>query len=190
VDAAATPISQVTATGIETSDESFEFDVIVYATGFDAFTGAFDQIDIRGAQGERLRDKWATGPVTYLGATVGGFPNFLMLVGPQTAASNFPRGAELSVDWVTRLLEYMWANGHQRFDVEIEAEAEWHQHVKDLYQGMLLRNAKSWFTGYNSNVEGHEVGNMRYNIYNGGGPKYAARLWEVAENSYEGMQFK
>lgn len=190
VDAATTPIVRVTPTGIETTDESREFDVIVYATGFDAFTGAFDQIDIQGVDGARLRDKWAKGPVTFLGATVGGFPNFLMLVGPQTAASNFPRGAELSVDWVTPLLEYMWSHGYQRFDVEEAAEAQWCQHVKDLYQGMLLRKARSWFTGYNSNLEGHEYGNMRYNIYNGGGPKYAGMLADMADKDYEGLYFQ
>ena len=190
VDGAATPIVRVTPTGIETSEAAFEFDVIVYATGFDAFTGAFDQIDIRGAGGARLSDKWETGPVTYLGATVRSFPNFLMLVGPQTAASNFPRGAELSVDWVTPLLQYMWAHDYQRFDVDEAAEAEWSQHVKDMYQGMLLRNAKSWFTGYNSNIEGHEHGKMRYNIYNGGGPRYARMLKEAAANDYEGMYFQ
>ena len=190
VDGATTPIVRVTPTGIETSEEAFEFDVIVYATGFDAFTGAFDHIDIQGANGARLRDKWQAGPVTYLGATVRGFPNFLMLVGPQTAASNFPRGAELSVDWVTPLLEFMWAHGYQRFDVDETAEAQWFQHVKDMYQGMLLRHAKSWFTGYNSNIEGHEHGKMRYNIYNGGGPRYARMLREAAENGYEGMYFQ
>ena len=190
VDAAATPIVRVTPTGIETINESRDFDVIVYATGFDAFTGAFDQIDIQGVDGARLRDKWAEGPVTFLGATVGGFPNFLMLVGPQTAASNFPRGAELSVDWVTPLLEYMWSHGYQRFDVDEAAEAQWCQHVKDLYQGMLLRKARSWFTGYNSNLEGHEYGNMRYNIYNGGGPKYASMLSDMADKDYQGLYFQ
>lgn len=190
VDAAATPIVRVTPTGIETTDESREFDVIVYATGFDAFTGAFDQIDIQGVDGARLRDKWAEGPATFLGATVGGFPNFLMLVGPQTAASNFPRGAELSVDWVTPLLEYMWRHGYQRFDVDEAAEAQWCQHVKDLYKGMLLRNARSWFTGYNSNLQGHEYGNMRYNIYNGGGPKYASMLSDMADKDYQGLHFQ
>jgi cation diffusion facilitator CzcD-associated flavoprotein CzcO len=190
VDATATPIVRVTPTGIETTDESRDFDVIVYATGFDAFTGAFDQIDIQGVDGARLRDKWAEGPVTFLGATVGGFPNFLMLVGPQTAASNFPRGAELSVDWVTPLLEYMWSHGYQRFDVDEAAEAQWCQHVKDLYQGMLLRKARSWFTGYNSNLEGHEYGNMRYNIYNGGGPKYASMLSDMADKDYQGLHFQ
>ena len=190
VDSAETPIVRITPTGLETSDGHFEFDVIVYATGFDAFTGAFDQIDIQGTGGERLRDRWATGPETYLGAMVSGFPNFLMLVGPQTAASNFPRGAELSVNWVTPFLEHMWAHGHQRFDVDEAAETQWVEHVKDMYKGMLLRNAKSWFTGYNSNLEGHEHGNMRYNIYNGGGPRYAKMLSDVADNDYEGVHFK
>ena len=190
VDSAETPIVRITPTGLETSDGHFEFDVIVYATGFDAFTGAFDHIDIQGTGGERLRDKWATGPETYLGAMVSGFPNFLMLVGPQTAASNFPRGAELSVDWVTPFLEHMWAHGHQRFDVDKAAETQWVEHVKDMYKGMLLRNAKSWFTGYNSNLEGHEYGNMRYNIYNGGGPRYAKVLSDVADNNYAGVHFK
>jgi cation diffusion facilitator CzcD-associated flavoprotein CzcO len=190
VDSAETPIVRITPTGLETSDGHFEFDVIVYATGFDAFTGAFDQIDIQGTGGERLRDRWATGPETYLGAMVSGFPNFLMLVGPQTAASNFPRGAELSVNWVTPFLEHMWAHGHQRFDVDEAAETQWVEHVKDMYKGMLLRNAKSWFTGYNSNLEGHEHGNMRYNIYNGGGPRYAKMLSDVADYDYEGVHFK
>jgi cation diffusion facilitator CzcD-associated flavoprotein CzcO len=190
VDSAETPIVRITPTGLDTSDGSYEFDVIIYATGFDAFTGAFDHIDIQGAAGERLRDKWATGPETYLGAMVRGFPNFLMLVGPQTAASNFPRGAELSVDWVTPFLEHMWAHGHQRFDVDEAAETQWIEHVKDMYKGMLLRNARSWFTGYNSNLEGHEYGNMRYNIYNGGGPRYAKMLRDVADNDYEGVYFK
>ena len=190
VDSAETPIERVTPTGIVTSDSSFEFDVIIYATGFDAFTGAFDHIDIRGVAGAKLREKWAVGPVTYMGTTVSQFPNLLMLAGPQTAASNFPRGAELSVDWVTPFLIYMWEHGYQRFDVDAGAEADWCDHVKDMYQGLLLRKAKSWFTGYNSNLKGHEYGNMRYNVYNGGGPRYARMLSEVAQNAYTGISFR
>ncbi len=190
VDAAETPIVRVTAAGLETSDRSFEFDVIVYATGFDSFTGALDQIDIQGSGGERLRSKWAAGPVTYLGLMIGGFPNLLMLMGPQTAAANFPRAAELSVNWVTPFLEHMWAQGHQRFDVDDAFEAEWVEHVKDMYKGALLRKAKSFFTGYNSNIEGHEYGKTRYNIYNGGVPRYANMVNEVANNDYEGVHFQ
>ncbi len=190
VDSAETPITRITPTGIETTDDAFEFDVIVYSTGFDAFTGAFDRIDIRGRGGRKLREKWSAGPVTYLGIAVGGFPNMVMLAGPQSAATNFPRGAELAVDWVTPLLEYMWEHGYRRFDVDEGAEAAWCEHVQEMYQGLLIRKAKSWITGYNSNVDGHEYGKTRYNIYNGGGPKYAKRLREVAGNAYEGLRFR
>ena len=190
VDAVETPIVRVTPGGLETSDRSFEFDVIVYATGFDSFTGALDQIDIQGSGGERLRNKWAAGPVTYLGLMIGEFPNLLMLMGPQTAAANFPRAAEMSVNWVTPFLEHMWTQGHQRFDVDETSEAEWVEHVKAMYKGALLRKAKSFFTGYNSNIEGHEYGKTRYNIYNGGVPRYASIVNEVAENDYEGVNFQ
>ncbi len=189
VDSSETPIARITPTGLDTTERSFAFDVIVYSTGFDAFTGAFDRIDIQGTNGERLRDKWAAGPVTYLGLLVSGFPNLVMLAGPQSAATNFPRGAELAVDWATPLLEYMHQHGYRRFDAQADAEAEWVEHVKEMYEGLLLRKAKSWITGYNSNLEGHEYGNTRYNIYNGGGPKYAKRLREVVENDYDGVSF-
>ena len=190
VNATETPIARITPTGLQTSDRSFEFDVIVYATGFDSYTGAFDKINIQGVGGGRLREKWADGPITYLGVMIGGFPNLLMVMGPQTAAANFPRSAEQSVDWVTPFLEYMWTHGYQRFDVEEAAEAAWFEHVKQMYEGALLRKAKSFFTGYNSNIEGHEYGKIRYNIYNGGVPRYAMMLSEVADNNYEGIQFR
>ncbi|MGF1598454.1 MAG: flavin-containing monooxygenase [Acidimicrobiales bacterium] len=189
VDAQETPIERITPTGLRTTDQDYEFDIIVYATGFDAFTGAFDRIDIQGVGGERLRAKWADGPVTYLGLMVNGFPNLLILAGPQIAATNFPRAAETAVDWATSLLEYLFEHDHSRFEATPEAEQAWFDHVVDMYKPFLLRKAKSWITGYNSNLDGHEYGKMRYNIYNGGGPKYTARLHEVADNGYEGIAF-
>ena len=187
VDSAETPIKTITPNGLDTSGRSFEFDVIIYSTGFDAFTGAFDQIDIRGAGGVKLRDKWAAGPSTFMGLMVSGMPNLVMLAGPQHASTNFPRGAELAVDWVTPFLEYLWKHGYTRFDAREEAEAAWVQHVKDMYQGLLMGKAKSWITGYNANLPGHEYGKTRYNIYAGGGPKYARTLAKCAEQGYEGV---
>ena len=110
VDSTETPIVRITPTGLETTERTFEFDLILYSTGFDAFTGGMDRIDIQGPGGRRLRDKWGDGPVTYLGLMVAGFPNLVMLGGPQGAATNFPRGLELAVDWVTPFLEYMWTH--------------------------------------------------------------------------------
>ena len=128
--------------------------------------------------------------MTYLGLMGAGFPNLVMLGGPQGAATNFPRGLELAVDWATPLLEYMWTHGYRRFDAEKSAEAEWLEHVKEMYEGPLLRTAKSRITGYNSNLDGHEYGKTRYIIYNGGGPKYARRLREMVANDYEGVTFR
>ena len=107
VDINETPIERITPKGIKTSDAEYEFDIIIYATGFDAITGSFDRIDIRGADGLRLKDKWAGGPQTFLGVLVEGFPNMFMLMGPHTALGNIPRSIEYNVEWVTGLIRYM-----------------------------------------------------------------------------------
>jgi cation diffusion facilitator CzcD-associated flavoprotein CzcO len=191
VDLTETPIECITPHGIRTTARDYDFDIIVYATGFDAVTGAYDLIDIRGVGGQTLRDKWATGPTTYFGMQVAGFPNMLMPTGPQSgsASTNFPRGIELGVDWVTGLLQHMWKNGYTREEATEQAEAEWGAHVAKLYGIMLLRKAQGWFTGYNSNVEGHERGTMRYLVYNGGTPKFRARITESADQGYQGIEF-
>ncbi|MFT7599179.1 MAG: cation diffusion facilitator CzcD-associated flavoprotein CzcO [Acidimicrobiales bacterium] len=189
VDISETPLECVTPEGIRTSDREFEFDLIVYATGFDAMTGTFDKINIEGVGGQTLRDKWKDGPATFLGIQVNGFPNMMMLGGPQSgsASTNFPRGIESGGGWVTEMLEHAWKNGHTRIEPTLDAEADWSKHVADMYATMLMRNAKSWFTGYNSNVDGHEHGKTRYFVYNGGGPKFMRRLKRVADAGYEGI---
>ena len=80
-------------------------------------------------------------------------------------------------------------HGYQRLDATAEAEEKWTAHVKKMYSTMLMRKAKSWFTGYNSNIDGHEHGKIRYFVYNGGAPKYVARIKEIAQNDYEGFVF-
>ncbi|MDG2112780.1 MAG: NAD(P)/FAD-dependent oxidoreductase [Actinomycetota bacterium] len=191
VDITEAPIQRITPTGIETTENSYDFDLIVYATGFDAITGAYDKIDITGVGGQKLADKWHEGPITHLGIQVHGFPNMIMIAGPQSgsASTNFPRGIEDGVDWITDMMKFGWEHGHTRIDATEEAEADWTQHVEDMYGMMLMRKAKSWFTGYNSNVEGHEQGSIRYFVYNGGAPKFIRRLTEIADNDYEGMSF-
>src|SRR5215203_4016327 len=114
VDLSETPIERVTETGLRIAGRDCDFDIIVYATGFDAITGAYDQIDIRGLDGESLFEKWKDGPSTFLGMLVHGFPNMFMPTGPQSgsASTNFPRGIELGVDWVTELLQFLWKHNH------------------------------------------------------------------------------
>ena len=106
VDITETPIERITPKGIRTSAKEYEFDIIIYATGFDAITGSFDKIDFRGVGGALLKDKWKSGPSTYLGLMVDGFPNMMMLMGPHTALGNIPRSIEYSVDWVTGLMRF------------------------------------------------------------------------------------
>jgi cation diffusion facilitator CzcD-associated flavoprotein CzcO len=189
VDSKATPIDRITATGLRTSEREFEFDVIVYATGFDAFTGAHDRVDIRGIGGQKLRDTWATGPITYLGMLVHGMPNLIMLGGPQVAAANFPRGSEIAVDWAMPLLQHMWNNGYTRFDATEASQRRWFDNVKASYDGLLMAKAQSWITGYNSNLEGHEYGHTRYNIFATGGVEYTKHLKAAAANDYQGIDF-
>ena len=192
VNITATPIETVTPKGIRTSEQEYEFDVIVYATGFDAITGAYDRIDFQGVGGQKLRDKWHDGPITFLGMQISGFPNFITVAGPQSgsASTNFPRGIEIGVDWVTNLLEYMWKHGYTRVEATPAAEERWTNHVAKMYSTMLMRKAKGWFTGYNSNVDGHEHGRVRYFVYNGGAPKFLATIKQVAEEHYQGLEFE
>ncbi|MEC9348020.1 MAG: NAD(P)/FAD-dependent oxidoreductase [Pseudomonadota bacterium] len=189
VDITETPLKTITETGIETSDCHREFDIIIYATGFDAITGAYERIDIRGVGGETLRQHWLGKVQTYLGMMMHGFPNFFMPSGPQSgsASTNFPRGIETGVNWCTEFLQYCWNNGIERAEATQMAEERWTNHVTSMYSMMLMRKAKSWFTGYNSNVEGHEQGTIRYIVYNGGAPKYVSIITDVAAKGYEGI---
>jgi cation diffusion facilitator CzcD-associated flavoprotein CzcO len=191
VDIAETPIEAITETGLRTSTRAYDFDIIVYATGFDAITGAYDHIDIRGIGGQTLREKWNDGPSTYLGMFVHGFPNLLMPAGPQSgsASTNYPRGIETGVGWCTDFLAHMRDHGATRAEPTLAAEERWTAHVTKMYAEMLMRKAKGWFTGYNSNIPGHEHGRVRYFVYNGGSPKYVKTINEVAQKGYEGIEF-
>jgi cation diffusion facilitator CzcD-associated flavoprotein CzcO len=187
VDLRETPIERITRKGIRTSDRERAFDLIIYATGFDAITGAFDRIDFRGREGARLRDKWADGPHTYLGLNVAGFPNMLTLVGPHNAATfcNLPRCIEQNVEFVSDLLGWMRERGKTRIEATAEAEAAWTAHVHETGARLLLTKVDSWMTGVNKNVAGRQK--RTFMAYAGGAPKYRQKCEEVAANGYEGF---
>ena len=191
VDITETPIERITQSGIQTATTHYDLDVIVYATGFNAVTGAFDRMTIRGVDGVLLGDKWHNGPSTYLGILTNGFPNMLMVAGPQSASgsTNFPRAIEGGVNWVTDLLSHALKNDITRMEAGADGEQEWQEEVKRAYEGLLLRRSQGWFTGYNSNVAGHEVGKVRYQAYFGTGPKYMARLKQLADDGYGQIDF-
>jgi cyclohexanone monooxygenase len=183
-----TPIVEFTTTGVRTSDTEIPLDVIVFATGFDAGTGAFDRIDIRGRNGRSLREHWAKGPSTYMGVGVHGFPNLLMVAGPQSPFSNLPPGAELEGGWVADLIHRLRADGVVLAEPTEAAEAEWNQIVRDVAESSFALRASegvnSWFTG--ANVEGKA---HAYNIYFGGAVAYAKHLADEAAAGYPGYAF-
>nr|WP_249168140.1 NAD(P)/FAD-dependent oxidoreductase [Bradyrhizobium elkanii] len=182
VDIKETPIERITPEGIRTTDKDYAFDIIIYATGFDAITGSFDKIDFRGAHGARLKEKWTHGPETYLGLMVDGFPNMMMLMGPHTALGNIPRSIEYSVDWVTGLIRFAQERGLTFLDATPEGTADWTDHVKALGVGLLSNEVDSWMTGINRNVEGKKTRIVAR--YSGSAPAYRARCDEVAAKGY------
>jgi len=186
VDIKETPIERLTRDGIRTTDKDYEFDIIIFATGFDAITGAFDRIDFRGADGIRLKDKWKSGPETYLGLMVYQFPNMMMLMGPHTALGNIPRSIEYSVDWVTGLMQFARDEKLTRLEATPKGVESWTEHVKALGVGLLSNEVDSWMTGINRNVEGKNVRIIAR--YSGSAPAYRARCDEVAANGYSELR--
>lgn len=184
VDIHETPIERITPKGIKTSAAEYEFDIIIFATGFDAVTGAFSRMDIRGVGGKTLKEKWADGPHTYLGLQTAGFPNLFTLVGPHNGATfcNIPRCIEQNVEWVTECLRSMRAHGRQRIEATPKAEDAWTEHVAEMAARTLLPMADSWFMGANT------PGKPRnFLLYAGGSPTYRKKCEEVAANGYDGF---
>ena len=186
VDLNETPIDRITPYGIKTTARKYPFDIIIFATGFDAITGAFDRIDFRGVGGARLRDKWKSGPQTYLGLMVDRFPNMMMLMGPHTALGNIPRSIEYSVDWVTGLMRFAQKSGLTRLEATAAGVETWTDHVKALGVGLLSNEVDSWMTGINRNVEGKERRIVAR--YSGSAPAYRARCDEVAARGYDELR--
>jgi cation diffusion facilitator CzcD-associated flavoprotein CzcO len=182
VDINETPIARITPTGIETSDTEYEFDIIIYATGFDAITGAFDRIDIRGVDGASLKEKWQDGPQTFLGILVDGFPNMLMVMGPHAGLGNFPRAVEYTSDWVTGLIRFAHDRDLTRIEATAAGAVAWTDHVIASSEGLLFTEVDSWMTGINRNVEGKQV--RRIMRYSGGHPKFRERCDGVAAAGY------
>ena len=177
-----TPIERITPTGLRTTEREFEFDIIVFATGFDAITGSFDRIDIRGRGGEKLKDRWKGGPSTFLGVMVDGFPNLFMVMGPHTALGNIPRSIEYNVEWIRDLLGYLERRGLRCADARPEAVDEWTDFVKKKGEGLLANEVDSWMTGVNQNVEGKQVRIIAR--YSGTAPEYRERCDRVAADGY------
>lgn len=183
VDLKETPIEGIIPKGIKTSDKEYEFDVIIYATGFDAFTGAITQIDIRGEGGLTIKDKWAEGPKTNLGLQIAGFPNLFLAI--STAFGNYPVCAEMIVEWIADCISYVRKQGYKSIAPTPQAEEAWVEHAAKLAEGSLFAAGNSWFVG--ANIPGKK---RVFLLYANTVPAYRKRCAEAAAKGYEGFHLQ
>ena len=184
VDISTTPIDFFTENGLSVNGNTYEADIIVSATGFDAMTGALSKIDISGSNGMSLKEKWNDGPQAYLGLALAGFPNMFIITGPGSPSviSNMLPAIEQHVNWITNCIGYMKEKGFRRIEAESEAEKHWVAHVSEV-AGMSLRSTcNSWYVG--ANVPGKP---RVYMPYIGGVPAYAKKCRQVVEDGYDGF---
>lgn len=188
VDLRKDPIRTVDQDGISTSAQHYDLDVIIYATGFDAMTGALTRIDVRGRDGVLLRDVWASeGPVSYLGLAVAGFPNLFTVQGPgsPSAATNFVTALEQHIEWIGDCIAYLKRNGYRTIDALPQAQQEWIEHTTSLVAPTVLvhPSCNSWYNG--ANVPGKK---RMYMGYTAGIPEYRRRCDEIADGGYVGFK--
>lgn len=182
-----TPITEFTATGIRTAEKDYPLDIIIYATGFDALTGALLKPRITGRDGVTLNQKWAQGPITQMGLGTAGFPNLIIVGGPgsPTVLSNVMVSTELQVDWLTDLLKSLRANGIAEIEVTPEAEQAWNEHVAERVAETLYMTADSFYNG------GEVKGKPRvFMPYSGGVRHYRRLLEKCAAEDYSGFDLR
>jgi cyclohexanone monooxygenase len=184
VDVRTAPIEAITPTGVRTSKAEYAVDALVFATGFDAMTGALLDIDIRGRGGRPLREEWAAGPRTYLGLAIAGFPNLFTITGPGSPSvlSNMIVSIEQHVDWIADCLTYLGRHGHASIEATPEAQEAWVRHVDEVGHMTLYPLAKSWYMG--ANIPGKP---RVFMPYIGGVGAYRQKCNEVAAKGYEGF---
>ncbi len=151
VDLRSAPIETITPDGLKTREKEYRFDAIVFAIGFDAMTGPLLSIDIRGAEGQSLREKWADGPQSYLGLAVAGFPNMFTVTGPQSPSvlTNMMSAIEQHIEWISDCLDYMKSHGLERIEATESAERAWVKHNGEAAEETLYPKADSWYVGAN-----------------------------------------
>ena len=184
VDIRHSPIKEITPNGIRTEDQDFEFDMIVFATGFDAMTGSYFKMDIRGKNDLSLKDKWSEGPKTYLGLQVAGFPNLFMITGPGSPSvlSNMPVSIEQHIDWIANFLQYIRKHNIKSVEAGVDAETAWVAHVNEVAEPTMYMLANSWYLG--ANIPGKP---RVFMPYVGGLGNYRKKCNEVADAGYKGF---
>ena len=185
VDVTETPIERFTPDGIQTSAEHHDFDMVIYATGFDAMTGTLLNMDIEGRDGLTLEEKWTDGPQTYLGLGVHGFPNLFTITGPQSPSvlSNMPVSIEHHVEWVSEAIDHFASNDIRLVEPTKTAEEAWTAHNTEVAEQTLYPTADSWYM--NENIDDKPT---VFTPYIGGVDVYHQTIQEVAQKGYEGFE--
>lgn len=185
VDVRQTPIESLTETGLRVGGRDYAFDAIVFATGFDAMTGALDAIDVRGRAGASLRQAWSAGPRTYLGLMSAGFPNLFTVTGPGSPSvlSNVIVSIEQHVDWIADCLAHLRRNGLNRIEADRQAQDDWVAHVNEVAHRTLYPQANSWYMG--ANIPGKT---RVFMPYIGGVNVYRQICADVAAEGYRGFR--
>ena len=185
VDVSEAPIEEITRSGLKVGDREYEFDALIFATGFDAMTGALTRIDIRGIGGRSLAEKWKEGPRSLLGVATAGFPNLYIITGPGSPSvlSNMVQSIEQNVEWIADCIGYMRENGFACVEASVEAEDEWVAHVNEVADATLYSKSLSWYIG--SNIPGKARVFMPYI----GFPDYVRKCDAVVAKGYEGFAF-
>jgi cation diffusion facilitator CzcD-associated flavoprotein CzcO len=180
------PIERITEAGIRTTAAEYDLDVIVFATGFDAMTGAILAMEIEGRDGRTLQEKWDGGPQTYLGLMTRGFPNMFTITGPQSPSvlTNMPLSIEQHVEWIEDCIAYMAEHGHDTIEPTAEDEQRWVQNTNMLADNMLFSEADSWYRG--ENVPGKP---QVFTPFPGGLDVYRDICARVARDDYDGFEF-
>jgi cyclohexanone monooxygenase len=184
VDIRSAPIESVYPGGVKTAADSYELDAIVFATGFDALTGALFAMDIRGVDGVALRDEWAAGPKTYLGVAAPRFPNMFIVTGPGSPSvfSNMVLSIEQHVAWIRDFVSYLDSAGYTTAEATAAARDAWMAHVTEVAYATLFPLADSWYVG--ANIPGKP---RVFTSYLGGCGPYRAKCDEVASAGYQGF---
>jgi cyclohexanone monooxygenase len=187
VDIRSTPIQEITESGVKTSVAEYKLDALIYATGFDAITGAILNIDIQTSSGLTLAEKWHAGPLTYLGLMTAGFPNLFMVTGPGSPSvlSNVIVSIEQHVEWISDCIQHLTANSCAQIEATQAAENNWVEHVNQLASATLFLNANSWYLG--ANVPGKP---RVFMPYVGGVGRYREECTAIANNGYTGFDTK
>ncbi|MEM8766388.1 MAG: NAD(P)/FAD-dependent oxidoreductase [Pseudomonadota bacterium] len=179
-------IEHITERGVQTAQGAFEFDVLVYATGFDAMTGALLRMDIRGREGRSLAEHWDHGPRTYLGLQMSGFPNLFTVTGPGSPSvlSNMLVSIEQHIDWICACINHLDQQGATTIEATEAAEDAWVRHVFEVADGTMLtaESCNSWYLG--ANIPGKPRIFMPYVA--GVGP-YRLQCDEIVADGYRGF---